>query len=74
MVVNERQKPSPASLLTAYGEIGATGWSSRFGSCGFEPYTDDEDAYTTRRTPASRAASRTFSVPVTFTAFVVSGS
>ena len=33
-----------------------------------------EDANTTRRTPASRAASRTLSVPSTLTALEVSGS
>jgi len=31
------------------------------------PYTDEEEATTSRRRSASRAASRTFSVPSTFT-------
>lgn len=48
--------------------------SSRFGSSGFLPYTDDEDADTTRRTPASLAASSTLSVPITLVALLVSGS
>jgi hypothetical protein len=38
------------------------------------PYTDDDEEKTTRRTPSSRAASRTFSVPSTLTALDVSGS
>src|SRR3990167_6012357 len=35
---------------------------------------DEDEAYTTRRTPASRAASRRFSVPVTLFSFAPSGS
>ena len=35
---------SPATLLAAYGEIGAVGWSSRLGSIGLSPYTDDDEA------------------------------
>src|SRR5262245_54755027 len=65
---------SAASLETAYGASGATDWDSRLGIPGALPYTELEDAKTTRRTPASRAASRTLSVPSTFTALEVSGS
>ena len=57
-----------------YGEMGIVCRSSRLGSAGFAPYTDDEDAKTTRRTPLSRAASSTLSVPMTFEALLVSGS
>src|SRR2546430_7664271 len=37
-----------AAFDTAYGEIGAGGCSSCFGRSGRSPYTDDDDAYTTR--------------------------
>jgi len=38
------------------------------------PYTDEDEAMTTRSVLASRAASTTLSVPVTLTALVASGS
>src|SRR5205823_7924323 len=38
------------------------------------PYTDDDDAYTTRATRARRAASSTWSVPVTLFALAPRGS
>ena len=44
------------------------------GSSGRSPYTDDDEAYTTRRTPARRAASSTFNVPVTLWSLAPSGS
>ena len=53
--------------------MGLAGISSRFGKTGELPYTDDEDAYTTRFTFASFAATNTFNVPVTFTSFVAIG-
>ncbi len=69
------QYRSAASLATPYGEIGSGGEDSSAsasrGSCR-RPTCDDEK--TTRRTPSSRAASSTFSVPSTFTALEVSGS
>jgi hypothetical protein len=68
------QKRSAASLATAYGEIGSGNCDSARGSSPPLPYTDDEEAFTTRRTASSRAASSTLSVPSTLTAVVVSGS
>ena len=65
---------SPDAFDTAYGEMGAAGWSSRLGRSGRSPYTDDDDAYTTRATRARRAASSTWSVPVTLFALAPRGS
>ena len=48
--------------------------SSRFGSVGVSPYADDDPAYTTRLTPASRAATSTFSVASMLARFDVIGS
>lgn len=48
--------------------------SSRLGSLGLFPYTDDEEEYTTRFALSSRAATNTFSVPVTLAAFEAMGS
>ena len=48
--------------------------SSRFGSVGVLPYSDDEPAKTSRLTPASRAATRMFSVASMFARFDVTGS
>src|SRR5206468_8472081 len=64
----------PATFDTAYGEIGAGGCSSRLGGSGRSPYTDDDDAYTTRATRARRAASSTLSVPVTLFSLAPRGS
>jgi hypothetical protein len=61
-------------LVVAYGEIGSAGPSSRFGSSVAAPYTDEEDAQMTRRTPLSCAANRTLSVPTVFVALLASGS
>src|SRR6266511_635171 len=44
--------------------MGRGGTSSVTGSRSASPYTDEDDAYTTRSAPASRAAIRTLSVPV----------
>ena len=44
------------------------------GNSGFAPYTEDDDAYTTRGTPAVRAACRTCSVPVTLFSLAPRGS
>ena len=68
------QYRSAASFATPYGEIGSVAESSDVGICRVEPYTDVDDEKTTRRTPSSRAASRTLSVPSTLTALDVSGS
>src|SRR3954454_5091403 len=68
------QYRSAASFVTPYGEIGSVGLDSTVGSCALVPYTDVDDEKTTRRTPSSRAASSTLSVPSTFTALDVSGS
>src|ERR671911_770951 len=68
------QKRSAASFATAYGEIGSGACVSTRGSSPLLPYTDDDDALTMRRTPSSRAARSTLSVPSTLTAVVVSGS
>ena len=48
--------------------------SSRFGRTSVSPYADDDAAYTRRRTPASRAATRTASVASTLARCDVSGS
>src|SRR5262249_22615753 len=55
---------SAESFERAYGESGSGFISSCLGSTGVSPYTDELDANTTLRTPKSRAASRTFRVPV----------
>jgi len=65
--------PLARVLATAYGENGAAGRPSCFGIAGFWPYTDDEEAYTTRGSSWSRAADSTFSVPVTLEALLASG-
>ena len=38
------------------------------------PYTEEEEAITTRRTPISRAACSTFTVPVAFISWQTRGS
>jgi hypothetical protein len=68
------QYRSAASFETPYGEIGSVCWDSRHGRSRTLPYTDDELANTARRTPWSRAASNTLSVPSTLSALVVKGS
>ena len=68
------QYRSAASFATPYGEIGSGGDDSTVGMSTLVPYTDVDDEKTTRRTPSSRAASRTLSVPSTLTALEVSGS
>src|SRR5262244_4106857 len=55
--------------------MGAVGCSSRLGRSGRSPYTDDEEAYTTRGFFFWRAAAtKTCSVPVTFEALAPRGS
>jgi len=61
-------------LDAAYGDSGRVTCSSEFGSVSGFPYAEVEPAYTSRRTPFSRAASNTFNVPVAFTWWVTSGS
>ena len=65
---------STTSFWSAYGDIGFVAMSSHLGSVGVSPYADDEPAYTRRLTPASRAATRTFSDAVTLAVFDVIGS
>ena len=65
---------SAASLLTAYGLTGRGTSDSCVGVTRWSPYTDEDDAKTICRTPASRQASRTASVPTTLTACVRAGS
>jgi hypothetical protein len=48
--------------------------SSRFGRTSVSPYADDEPAYTTRRTFASRAATSRLSVASMLARFDVMGS
>src|SRR5207248_8229605 len=59
---------------SAYGDSGLVGMSSRFGNVGVLPYSDDDPAKTRRLTPASRAATRTFSIASMFERFEVIGS
>jgi len=63
-----------AGSSAAYGDSGFGGMSSCFGSVGESPYTDEEPAYTSRLTPASRAATRMFNEASTFARFDSSGS
>jgi hypothetical protein len=53
-------------LVAAYGLLGSTGIVSSHGT-GLSPYTLELAANITRRTPASRDASSTLSVPVVLT-------
>src|SRR5690242_21898009 len=49
---------SPARLLAAYGEIGATAGASSLNGAGVvSTYTDDDEPNTTRRIPARRVGS-----------------
>src|SRR5438128_3888190 len=50
------------------------GWSSVIGVETALPYTDADDEYTTRLTPASRHASTTFHVPSVLTSHALRGS
>src|SRR6185437_8359961 len=61
---NARQYCSPAYFAAAYGDSGRGSISSRLGSSAVLPYAEDDAAYTTRFTRASRAAMSTLSVPV----------
>src|SRR5690242_14073178 len=72
--VNIWQYCSTTSFWSAYGDSGLVGMSSRFGRVGVLPYADEEPAYTSRRTPASRAATSTLSDALTFARFDVTGS
>jgi hypothetical protein len=73
-VVNIFKYCSPTTFCSAYGDSGLTGISSCFGSVGVLPYADEEAANTSRRTPASRAATSTLSVASTFARLEVMGS
>src|SRR5579859_7321699 len=66
---------SPARLLAAYGEIGATAGSVSANGAGVAlPYTDDEDPKTMRFSPMRRAASIRRAVAVTFASIYDPGS
>ncbi len=65
---------SPTTFWSAYGDNGLVGMPSCFGEVSVLPYAEDEPAKTTLRTPASRAATRIFSVPSTLARFDVTGS
>src|SRR5437667_12325501 len=62
-LLQTRQYCSPASLLTAYGDWGSVRMSSWLTGSVESPYTLELEAYTTRRTPASSAATSTCRVP-----------
>ena len=64
----------PITFCSAYGDSGLDGMSSRLGSVGVSPYSDDEPANTRRLTPASRAATSTFSVASMFARLDAIGS
>src|SRR2546426_1073103 len=57
---------SPTIFVTAYGDVGAGRMDSTFGISGESPYTAALETKTTRRTAASAAALRTWTVPSTF--------
>ena len=55
--------------------MGAVGWSSRLGRSGRSPYTDEDEAYTTRGFFfCFAAATRRCSTPVTLEELAPSGS
>jgi hypothetical protein len=60
--------------VAAYGESGRPVLSSTCGIVRASPYTELDDAYTTRRAPASRAATSTLRNPSTFTWLLLKGS
>ena len=62
-----RQSASASIFDSPYHPTPTSGSSSSIGCFSGTPYTAVDEMNTTRRTPASRAARRTFSVPVTFT-------
>src|SRR2546423_1631840 len=72
--VHTRQNCSAASLLTAYGDWGSVGMSSRLTTSPTSPYTLELEAYTTRRTPDSSEATSTFMVPATLHCSTSTGS
>jgi hypothetical protein len=63
---------SPASLLAAYGDCGRGVSSSWSGYWSWSPYTEDDEANTTRASQC-RAASSTFMVPIAFTPMLGAG-
>ena len=72
--MNIRQYSVPIAFCSAYGDSGLDGISSVFGSVGVSPYSDEDPAKTSRLTPASRAATRTFRVPSMLARFDAIGS
>src|SRR5258708_28244878 len=73
-LVNIWQYVVPISFCSAYGDSGFGGMSSCLGSSRVLPYSDEEPANTSRFTPASRAATRTFSVATALALLDVMGS
>ena len=63
----------PTTFCNAYGDSGLVGMSSRLGNSGVLPYSDEDPAKTSRLTPASRAATSTFSAATTFALLEVIG-
>ena len=62
------------SFWSAYGVSGSSGVSSRVGSTAVLPYTEEDPANTSLRTPASRAATSRFSVASTLARWQNTGS
>src|SRR5436853_5739949 len=60
--VNSWQYVVPMTFWRAYGDNGLGGMSSRLGSSGVLPYSEDDPAKTSRLAPASRAATSTLRV------------
>src|SRR5918994_4140513 len=72
--VNIWQYCSPTSFWSAYGDSGPVDMVSTFGRVGVSPYAEEEPAYNTLFTCASRAAMSTFSVASMLATWEVSGS
>src|SRR5437588_573920 len=73
-LVNIWQYVVPITFWSAYGDSGFGGMSSRLGSSGVLPYSEEEPAKTRRFTPASRAATRTLRVATALALLEVMGS
>ena len=64
---------SPAALLTPYGVVGVHHPAVFVDDAGLQPYTDELEKFTIRRTAARRAASNTCTVPMALAKKVASG-
>src|SRR3954466_13421764 len=73
-LVNIWQYCVPITFCSAYGDSGLGGMSSRLGSVGVLPYSDEELAKISRFTAASRAATSTLSVASALARLDVIGS